>query len=55
MKVIIEDMNTLTESIGDILNYTAEEYGEYSDEYDFVERVYNMAKALTDELRKKGE
>lgn len=55
MNTIIEDMQTLTESIGIILDRTADEYGEFSDEYDFVVRVYDMSKALTDELRKKGE
>jgi hypothetical protein len=55
MNTIIEDMQTLTEDIGIILDRTADEYGEFSDKYDFVVRVYDMAKALTDELRKKGE
>ena len=55
MNTIIEDMQTLTEGIGIILDRTADEYGEFSDEYDFVVRVYDMAKALTEELRKKGE
>lgn len=55
MEQFIENMETLTDSIKDILEYTISEYGEYSDEYDFVERVYNMSKAITDELRKKGE
>ena len=55
MKEIIEDMTNLCDGIETMTEYVFDTYGEFSDEYDFVERVNEFAKVILENLKQKAE